>query len=136
MTTMSTTKRDGLLRLALRGNGLFSGLSGLLAIIAGGAVANFIGAGDAALFAFLGASLVLYALLLAYLASRETLDARLTWAAIGADVLWVLASVAILATDAFGLSTGGRWLVLILADVVAVFAVVQYVGLRRMQAVH
>jgi hypothetical protein len=36
-------------------------------------------------------------------------------------------------TDAFALTSGGKWLVLILADMVLLFAIVQYVGIRRMK---
>ena len=49
-----------------------------------------------------------------------------------ADVIWVLASMVIVLDGLVPLTTAGFWGVLIIADVVAVFAVLKYIGLRRL----
>ena len=54
------------------------------------------------------------------------------WYAIIGDVVWVIGTAAILLTDAFSLTSEGKWLLFIIGDIVLTFAVVQYIGLRRM----
>lgn len=52
--------------------------------------------------------------------------------AIALDVVWVFGSVAaLLLRDSPGLTVGGAWSVAIGADIVALFVLPQYVGLRR-----
>lgn len=51
---------------------------------------------------------------------------------IGLDVLWIIASAALLVAAPAALNTEGRWTVLILADVVAVFGIFGSFGLRRL----
>jgi hypothetical protein len=48
-----------------------------------------------------------------------------------ADVAWVLASVVVVVSGWAPLTAAGVWAIMIVADIVAVFAVAQYVGLRR-----
>jgi hypothetical protein len=48
------------------------------------------------------------------------------------DILWVVGSILLLIADPLTLSNEGKWIVLILADAVGVFAVLEYFGLRRM----
>ena len=48
------------------------------------------------------------------------------------DVLWVLGSVALIFSNQIPLTVAGKWAVALVADVVALFAVLQYVGVRRM----
>ena len=56
------------------------------------------------------------------------------WEVIALDVLWVLGSVLLIFTDLVPLSIGGKWTVALIADIVALFAILQYVGLRRQQS--
>jgi hypothetical protein len=56
------------------------------------------------------------------------------WMVIGGDLLWVVASYAILLAGRPALTTAGSWSVGILAEIVALFAVIQFVGLRRLRA--
>lgn len=130
MTTMTRTN-DSLLRNALRGNAAFSGISGIIAIIDAGMIADFMGTGTALIYMILGLNLVVYAGILLYYAGQQEIDKRFAWFAVIADAIWVIGSALILLTNAFDLTIGGKWLVLILADVVLIFAIVQYIGLRR-----
>lgn len=48
------------------------------------------------------------------------------------DVAWVMGSTIILFTNWASLTNAGWWAVTVVADIVTIFAVVQYVGLRRL----
>ena len=63
----------------------------------------------------------------------ETLNTRLVWVIIVLDVLWVVASAVLLFSHVVPLTTAGKWMVGILADVVALFAIFEYVGLRKLR---
>lgn len=123
-----------LLRLALRANGVFSLLSGGFMLVADGLVAAILGAYTALpAIHFVGANLVLFAGLLFWLASRDEIPRSWALAVVAADALWCLASWIAMST---GLVTGqGWWVVGTLAEIVFVFAVIQYIGLRRLRAV-
>jgi hypothetical protein len=47
------------------------------------------------------------------------------------DASWVIASIAILLAGWPPLSVAGKWIIALLAEVVAVFAILQAAGLRR-----
>ena len=50
---------------------------------------------------------------------------------IALDLLWVIGSVAaLLLRDSLDLTVGGAWSMAVGADIVALFAMLQYVGLR------
>ncbi len=48
------------------------------------------------------------------------------------NVAWVVGSYIILFTNWASLTNAGWWAVAVVADIVTIFAVVQYVGLRRL----
>jgi uncharacterized membrane protein YbjE (DUF340 family) len=104
MAAQTRTSNDTLLRRALRGNGLFSAFSGLLGF-AGGLFLNTM---------------------------RDEIDRVQAALAIAMDIGWVVFSAIVLITGALPFSTAGGWAVLIVADGVTVFAILQVVGLRRM----
>lgn len=130
-----------LLRRALLGNMIFSTLSAVLFFFGSQAVAEFLGIGDVMVFdvinggsfiLFLGLGLAIFAVDLLFLATRTTINPTFAWAVVAADVIWVAASWLLLVTGAIPFSDAGNWGVLIVADVVLVFAIVQTVGIRRM----
>ncbi len=123
---------SNLLRYALWGNALFSGVSGLVALLGAEPLAELMGVGETAVFTILGVTLIGYSLALAWFASRPVIDRRFAWLAIILDVVWVVDSIAILLVGWPPLTTAGKWIVAIIADIVAVFAIVQYIGLRRL----
>jgi hypothetical protein len=132
MTTL-TQSNNKLLRNALRANAVFSGISGVLAMLDANLLVDFMGTGTSFIYIALGVNLVIYALLLFYYAAQSTVDMRFAWFAVIADALWVAGSAIILMTNMLDISVGGKWLVLILADVVLMFAIAQYIGIRRMR---
>ena len=67
--------------------------------------------------------------------SHPVYDPRIVWAVIIVDLLWVADSAALLVTGWLPLTVAGQWIIAIVADVVLLFAIWQYFGLRRMQKI-
>lgn len=128
------TVNDRLLRTALRGNGLFSAVSGVVLVVASRPLAQFIGLPWPSVLLITGILLLLYALDLFWFTSRETLNLTFAWIAIDLDVAWVIGSVALLLTDPVGFTVAGKWFIGLIAEVVALFAIAQWLGVRRLKA--
>lgn len=128
-----TLGNDNLLRNALRGNSLFSAVSGLILVIDAGLLADFMGIETTLPFIIIGIGLLLHAANLFLNSRNRPVSKALGWFAVIGDVLWVVATAIILMTDAFALTGSGKWLLLIIADVVLIFAIAQYLGIRRMR---
>lgn len=125
---------DRLLRTALRGNGIFSALSGTVLAVTSRPLAEWMGISPATALLVLGVILLLYAVDLFWVTTRENLSLPFAWFAIIMDVLWVIGSVALLIMDPLGLTVAGKWAIGLIAEVVALFAIVQWVGVRRIIA--
>jgi hypothetical protein len=129
--TFPTTDRQALLRRTLQANSVFSLLSGALLAADAGPIAALTGL-PAWILIDVGALCLVYAALL-FLAARRTPIARgHALAFVIADATWVVASAALLLGGWAPLTTAGVWAVLIVADIVAVFTALQYVGWRRL----
>ena len=121
-----------LLRKALLGNAALSGLSGLVLIIASGAVAGLLGPDiPASLVVAVGVVCLGFAIAVAAIARPHEPEPLAAVVVTTLDVLWILGSVALLAGFSDRLSTAGFWLVLGQAVIVADFALLQAIGLRR-----
>jgi len=131
--TTQTLPHDSLLRRALLGNTLFSGLSGLIAVIAAGPLAAYIGLPSPIILIVLGIGLMGYAVGLYRMATRQSLSRADALFAVVADIAWVIASFILLLIGWPPFTTAGKWLVVIIADIVAVFAILQFIGLRRLK---
>jgi hypothetical protein len=132
MTESEASAPDRLLRIALRANAAFSLLSGGFMLVADGLVAAILGAYTAlSAIHFVGANLVVFAAMLLWLASREQISPTLALAVVAADGLWVIGSWIAMAA---GMVTGQAWWAVgVVANVILLFAVVQYLGVRRLQ---
>ncbi|GAA0931093.1 hypothetical protein [Pseudonocardia zijingensis] len=127
-----TAVRDGgrLLRFALRLDAAGSGGLGLLGLVAAASLAAPLGAAESGLRAT-GAFLLGYALVLVLLAARPVIPRTGAWVVVLGNTAWVLGSIgaAVAGRDEF---TGlGVAVVLAQAAAVAVFADLQWIGLRR-----
>lgn len=122
---------DKLLRRSLKSNAVFCGISGASMALAAGPLGAFLGISAMPLLV-VGIALALYAPLLFWRASQEPISALEAWLAIAGDLGWVAGSAALIAMGAF--THGGTWLVAGVADIVLTFAVLQYLGLRRVRA--
>ncbi len=133
MTPRSTPSQraDALLRKALRVNAGFSGLCGLSAALASGALASALGP-PAAFLVFQGVSLMLFSAARVWLATRAAIRLGFALAAVVMDLLWVAGTAApLLASGA--LTPVGVPVVAALAVIVLGFAAAQYAGVRRVR---
>ncbi len=127
-------RRDSLLRRALIGNALFSVASGVVMIAGSGRISEFTGLTPGWLTAAIGAGVLLWALDVALIVRADELRPSRVWMVIGGDLAWVVASYAVLMLGILDSTTAGVWTIGILAEIAGVFAVVQYIGLRRIRA--
>ena len=131
MATQTLSPSNSLLRRVLQADGLICAAFGLLLTFGASPIASFMGVNSAAVILALGLIIAVYGVGLFVVASRETIDRRLPIIVIMLNSAWVIGSAIVLAADLFGLTTGGRWTILIVADLVAILAVAQFIGLRR-----
>ncbi|MEM7018544.1 MAG: hypothetical protein AAF512_14535, partial [Pseudomonadota bacterium] len=82
----------------------------------------------------MGFGLLGFAFLVYYTATRPVIKSRDVMGIIIGDASWVVASWAILIIGIPALSNAGFWAVAIVADIVTVFAVLQFYGLRKYKA--
>ena len=127
---MNTLPRAKLLRLSLKGNALFSFTSGLILFIAHKPIASFIGLDQSVLLIVTGLSLVVFAAGLLISSNRESPEPLEAKIAVGLDLAWILVSILIVSLGNF--SKGGNWATIIVADIVLVFAALQFFGLLRL----
>ncbi|RMH00702.1 MAG: hypothetical protein D6706_03240 [Chloroflexi bacterium] len=131
--SVNTEKRqDSFLRQVLRGNGIFSEVSGLFFIVAAGPIGRFLGADTPLVYVILGIGLVGYGALL-LLATRRVEVRSVGKTAVALDLLWVIGSYALILSNIIPFTTAGKWAVGIIAEVVALFATLQIYGLWRMR---
>jgi len=122
-----------MLRFALRLDAVASAMIGLLTLIGASPVSTWVGAPSAAVFAA-GAFMLVYGVAIGWLSTRGRLDARLVWAVIVGNLVWVVDSVLLAGSDWIHPGTLGSVLLLGQAVAVAAFAQLQYLGLRQSQA--
>jgi hypothetical protein len=120
---------QGLLKKALTGNAVFSVVSGVAILFANRWLVKFLGLPDNVSLALLGISLVVYAMLLWLNARKAKIKIAGAWVAIVIDVVWAIGSYALIVVVRF--SVGGKWVVALVAELVLAFAVLQWMGVRR-----
>ena len=128
---MSTPTKDSLLRKSLRANAVFSSLCAIVLLVGFGPLSALLGGVEAVPLLVTGGVLALYALDLWRTARLEVLPRGKVIYFLVMDVLWVVGSAVLVWGVALPFTTAGRWLVIGVADVVAIFAGVQGIGLRR-----
>ena len=123
--------RACLLRKALMGNALFSTLSGLTILFAQGWVLRILGLPSSVNLLLLGAGLIVFAVTLIINARKQQVKKSDAWIAVCMDLAWVLGSYVLIFIVPF--STAGKWVVGVVAELVLFFAVLQFLGIRRIQ---
>ena len=126
-------ENNKLLRYTLRGNAAISAVSGVIAILAAAPIAAFMGLASPLILVVIGVGLLPFAFLVYKVSTMTAVNPLFIKEILVMDLLWIGGSIAILLIGWPVLTTNGRWLVAILADVVAVFALLEFVGLSRMQ---
>lgn len=137
MTTINPTHVTGapghLLRRVLQANMVFSGLSGLLLAVDAGPLSRWLGIPAAWLLVVIGIGLLGFAWQLFQTAQQNPMNLRQANAILVLDVAWVVGSALLLFTGWVAFTTAGWWAVLLVADVVAAFAILEYVGIKRVR---
>lgn len=128
---VQTITRPAVLRAALKTNAAFSLLSGLALTFASGPLARYMGFDRPALLIVVGVMLLIFAADVYWVATRPEIDLRWAKVIFWADIGWILGSALLLITGLAGFNTAGRWLVVIIADIVAAFAVWQGIGIWK-----
>lgn len=124
-------QRSCFLRKALLGNALFSTLSGLTILFAQGWVLRILGLSSTVNLLILGVGLIVFAVTLVINARKQQVKKSDAWVAVLMDVAWVVGSYMLIFLVPFSLK--GKWVVGIVAELVLLFAVLQFVGIRRIQ---
>lgn len=127
----------GFLRLALRLDAVATAAVGVMMLLAAGVVigdgrpfVNLLGT-PFALLASAGLFLVAFAAFVWASGTRRRTSGTAAWTVVAINALWVLASVAVVATSLFSLTALGVLFVIVQAAAVALFAALQFFGLRR-----
>ena len=128
---MAAPNASSFLRRSLMANAVFSGLSGLIFLLAAGPITRSIGLEAPITLVVVGGSLVLYGLGLARNARRPVVNLIEARVAIAMDGLWVVGSAVLILAGV--LNAIGSWTAIVLADFVLAFAICQFVGLRRVE---
>jgi hypothetical protein len=133
MATVMQQDKAALLRNTLKVNALASGGSGLIMLVGANILAPFMSVDNPMLLMALGVGLLIFAAGVFRSAIETPLDANKGKIIFVLDIVWVVGSWLLLMADPLTLTNEGKWIVLILADIVAVFAVFEYFGLRRLR---
>ncbi len=126
-----------MLKRVLRANAIFSGIFGLVFIFDAGPLEDFmglnssLGADASSILIGIGISLLLFSAGLFINTSRNEMNLKEVYATIVLDVAWVAGSAILLFANLVQFTTGGWWFVAILADVVSIFAILQFYFLRK-----
>jgi hypothetical protein len=133
MTTqlqLQETNVDFLTRI-LQADGIFCSATGAACLLGAHPLAALFGLQLPAVFTAVGGVVLVYGLALFMLANRTNHTRFLVQVALVFNIIWVMASFVGLLTGLFPVSTAGKWIIAILADLVLIIAVVQMYGLRR-----
>ena len=121
---------DLLLRRALLGNALFSTVCGLVLLAGAVPLGPLLGVPSGVL-ALVGASLLPFAWTLNRHARAARVPRGQAWWAVGLDLAWVVGSAALVLGRLWPLEPAGTWSVIVVADVVLLWALLQTAGLVR-----
>jgi hypothetical protein len=130
---MSNATRRTFLRRVLLADGAISGAAGLLMLLAAGPLEAALGV-PAVLLRYAGVALVPFSLGVLSLARRGDVPRGAVWAVIALNLGWVAASLLLAFSGRIAPSLPGHVFILGQAFAVAVFAEMQYVGLRKAAA--
>jgi hypothetical protein len=121
------------LRRVLLADAATSGATGLLMILGADLLQSLFGVPEA-LLRYAGLILLPFAALLVYLATRERVRPPVVWAVIVCNTLWAADSILLLLTGWISPTALGYAFIIVQALVVAIFAELEYLGLRRSTA--
>lgn len=132
MTTQAQFNNTSMVQRALQVDGIVSTISGAVFTLGAGILSTIVGAESEIVLIF-GLLILVYGLGVFFLSNRTPVEPRLAITIISLNAAFVVLCAGLLIADPFTLTTEGKWVLLILADVVAVLGIWQYIGLRRMR---
>lgn len=132
-TAYVDNKHERLLRRVLRANAGFSGLSGLVSLLGANVLTTFTGISNALVFQVLGVILLLYAADLFWITFRDRINPWFGITAVVLDIIWVAGSAIFLLGDFIPLTAAGKWSILLIAEIVSIFAMIQGYAVWKMQ---
>jgi hypothetical protein len=133
MTTQARQEtRTSLLTKVLRADGAFAVLSGTGSILGANLIASLLDIRTPIFLVVLGIVLLAYGGMLLYFAGREMENRQIARAAIALNVLWVIGSYAGLLLGFFSVNATGKWAIALVAEVVALFALLEIYALWRL----
>ena len=130
MAMENETAPPGLLRRALQADFLVTDNAGVLLTLAAGPLGDLFDL-PVALLRATGIFLLPYTAFVVYVATRTEIPRWGAWAIVGLNLVWAVASLVLLVTGWVDPSGIGIAFVVAQALIVAAFADVQYLGLRR-----
>ena len=122
-----------LLRTARRANAVFCCFSGVTLLVFSPTICGWLGLERRWPLMIVGGVLLVYAISLIIYAGRRTIRLTEAWTAIGSDLAWVIGTAALLwvALDLF--SPTGKLILIVVALLVGVFALLQFLGVRQLR---
>ena len=118
------------LRRAILGDAIFSGASAVMLTFGGGGLAPLLNLPEV-LLRETGLFLIVYAILVGWLGTRQAMPKALVAIVIAGNVAWTLASIALLFSGAVTPNLLGEVFVAAQAIATGALAELQYIGLRR-----
>jgi len=130
---MNALQPSPMLRNALLLDGLLSGATGLLLVLAAGWLGAFLEL-PRLLLLVAGSALLPFAALLVWLSNRQQISRQVVWAVIAVNALWVIDSLLVLLIGWLSPNLFGYAFVIAQALAVALLAELQWFGLKHSQA--
>jgi len=130
---MNALQPTPMLRNALLLDGLLSGVTGLLLVLAAGWLGAFLEL-PRLLLLVAGSALLPFAALLVWLSNRAEISRQAIWAVIAINALWVIDSLLVLVIGWVSPNLFGYAFVIAQALAVALLAELQWFGLKHSQA--
>jgi hypothetical protein len=127
---MLFSRLSSFLRQRLLADAVITGATGLVMFFGAGVLARLLELPEA-LLRYAGLALLPFVAYVAYVATREHVHRPAVWAVILLNALWVAASIVLLLSGWVAPNALGVVFVVVQALAVAVFADIQYLGVRR-----
>lgn len=134
LSTPTTGSSSSFLRNTLLANAIFSTFSGLLFTFDAKAVDSFLGTGMPTVILLLGIDLLIFAAEVFWFGTRPQINRTAAQVITAFDIAWVIGSWVLLMTNLVSFSDAGWWAVALVADIVAVFAICEVIGLKKAAA--
>ncbi len=126
------SNNPSLLKKALLVDSVLSFLVGVDLLLFSKTIAGFLGLSTSWIILVVAVICILYGIEI-YLAARaEPIHTGIAKFATYGNLVWVLGSAVLIFANLVPFTTAGKWTIAIIADVVLVLAIFQYVGLRRL----